>query len=92
MVQNFIDGEENREYNRKRGWTEGICVRRPWRQRGLAKALIARSFQVLKDQGMTEAALGCDAENLSGAVHLYRSMGFQPIKKHIGYRKPMLQD
>jgi mycothiol synthase len=90
MVQNFIDEEENREYGRKRGWTEGICVRRPWRRRGLAKALIARSFGVLKEQGMTEAALGCDAENLSGAVHLYRSMGFQPFKRHTGYRKPML--
>jgi ribosomal protein S18 acetylase RimI-like enzyme len=90
MVQNFIDEEENREYGRKRGWTEGICVRRPWRRRGLAKALIARSFGVLKEQGMTEAALGCDAENLSGAVHLYRSMGFQPFKRQTGYRKPML--
>jgi mycothiol synthase len=92
MVLNFIDEDENREYGRKRGWTEGICVRRPYRRRGLAKALIARSFQVLKDKGMTEAGLGCDAENINGAVHLYRSMGFEPIKRHIGYRKPMSQE
>ncbi len=89
MVLNFIDEAENAEYGRRRGYTETICVRRPWRRLGLARALIARSFQVLKNQGMTEAALGVDAENISGALRLYQSMGFQVIKQHITYRKPL---
>ena len=89
MVQNFIDPKENEAYHRRRGWTEGICVRRPWRRKGLARALIARSFRVHKEQGMAEAALGCDAENLNGAVRLYTSMGFRPIKRFTTYRKPM---
>ena len=38
MVQSFINAEENEEYQRKRGYTEGICVRRPWRRRGLARS------------------------------------------------------
>lgn len=89
MVQNFISWAENEEYERKRGYTEGISVRRPWRRRGLARALIARSFRLLKAQGMTEAALGVDAENPNGALQLYESMGFQVVKQHTTYRKPL---
>lgn len=89
MVLNFINEEENEEYGRLRGYTETICVRRPWRRQGVAKALIARSLHVLKAQGMAEAALGVDADNPNGALQLYRSMGFRVIKKFTTYRKPM---
>ena len=89
MILNFIHEKENREFNRKRGYTEIICVRRPWRKRGLARALLARSFKVLKEQGMTEAALGVDAENVSGALRLYESMGFRTVKRYATYRKPL---
>ena len=89
MVLSFIDQEENAEYGRQRGYTETICVRRPWRRQGLARALIARSFLALKERGMTEAALGVDAENLNGALQLYKSMGFGVVKRHATYRKKM---
>ena len=89
MVQSFIHREENEEYNRKRGYTEDICVRLPWRRQGLARALIARSFGILKEQGMEEAALGVDTQNQNGALQLYESMGFRPVKRHSVYRKLM---
>jgi mycothiol synthase len=89
MILNFIHEKENREFHRKRGYTETICVRRPWRKKGLARALLARSFKVLKGQGMTEAALGVDAENISGALRLYESTGFSVVKRHATYRKPL---
>jgi ribosomal protein S18 acetylase RimI-like enzyme len=89
MVLSFINKAENEEYNRKRGYTENICVRRPWRKRGLAKTLIARGLQALKEHGMDHAALGVDAENTSGALRLYEKMGFQVIKRFAIYRKPM---
>ena len=88
-ILNFVNERENSEYKRKRGHVEAISVRRPWRGRGIAKALISRSLKLLKDNGMTEAALGVDAENPSGALHLYQKMGFQIEKKTIFYRKPM---
>lgn len=87
MVRNYIDERENEEYGRKRGYTENISVRRPWRRRGLARALIAESFLFLRDLGMEEAALGVDAENLSGALRLYESMGFEQVKRWTDYRK-----
>ena len=89
MVLNYVDRAENEAYNRKRGYTETICVRRPWRRRGVARALIARSLRELRDLGMTEAALGVDAQNPSGALRLYEGMGFRPVKRHTAYRKSM---
>lgn len=88
-VMNYVNEQENIEYKRKRGYVEGISVQRPFRGRGIAKALIARSFRILKDRGMTEAALGVDAENPSGAVRLYEKMGFRIQKKTVSYRKTM---
>lgn len=89
MVLNFIDEAQNLEYGRRRGYTETICVRRPWRRRGLARALIARSLKVHKTQGMTETALGVDAHNPNGALRLYQSMGYVQTKQYAAYRKPL---
>jgi len=86
-VQNFVDDLENKEFNRKRGWTEGISVRRPWRKRGIASALIVRSMHMHKDLGMEEVALGVDALSLTGALDLYSGLGYQVIKKWISYHK-----
>lgn len=89
MVLSFINKDENEMNGRKRGYTENICVRRPWRRLGLAKALIALSLITLKERGMTEAGLGVDAENTSGALHLYESMGYRVTKRSTIYRKPL---
>lgn len=88
-VLNFIDAESNARFQRRRGWTETICVRRPWRQRGLAKALIARSMRLLKEQGMTEAALNVDTQNPTGALQLYEHMGYRAVRELTTYQKPM---
>jgi mycothiol synthase len=87
MVLSFINQAENAEFNRKRGYTENICVLRPWRKQGLAKALIALSLKALKERGMDHAALGVDAENTSGATHLYEKMGFRVVSRGTIYRK-----
>jgi ribosomal protein S18 acetylase RimI-like enzyme len=88
-VQNYIDHNENAEYHRLRGYTEGIFTRRPWRKRGLAHALIARSLRMLMEKGMQDAGLGVDSQNLSGALHVYESMGFTMVKRFTTYRKKM---
>jgi GNAT superfamily N-acetyltransferase len=89
QVRTFIDHAQNEKYNRRRGFTEFISVRRPWRRRGLARALIARSLNVQKEQGMTESALGVDSENLSGATRVYEDCGFRVVKQSAVYRKPL---
>lgn len=89
MVQNFINAGENAEYNRKRGYTEGISTRRPWRKLGLARSLLVQSIAMFKEMGMSETALGVDAENLSGALKLYQSVGYKEVKRSMSYRKPL---
>jgi len=88
-VLTFIDHEQNEQLNRKRGYTEGIGVKRAWRRRGLARALIARSLQAQKAAGMSESALAADSESISGVTRLYESCGFQVVRRNAVYRKPV---
>jgi mycothiol synthase len=89
MVRTFIDEDHNRAFNHKRGYTENISVRRPYRRKGLARALMARSFQLQKDLGMMETALSVDAQNPNGALQLYEDMGFQVVQTETSYQKAL---
>jgi ribosomal protein S18 acetylase RimI-like enzyme len=89
QVRGFINADENARFGQKRGWVESISVRRPWRKRGLAHALIASTIDALRERGMTEGALSVDTQNVSGALRLYESVGFRPVNKSSVYRKPM---
>ena len=88
QVRTFIDELYNDKYGRKRGYTEFISVRRPYRRRGLARALITESLRVLKARGMTESALTVDTESITGAVRLYEDCGFRPVSWTAYFRKP----
>jgi len=84
---NAISDVENRLMDQRRGWLASVFTRRPWRRRGLARAAIARSLAVLRDRGMTSAALGVDAENPSGALGLYEALGFEVENRATAWRK-----
>ena len=43
-VINAIEADENEALGVNRGWLHSVFTRRPWRKRGLARALIARSL------------------------------------------------
>lgn len=89
MVLNFIDHDANARHARRRGHTEDINVRAPWRRRGLARALILRSLALLQAHGMTEAALNVDAANLP-ALELYERLGYQALRRFTAYRKELV--
>ena len=84
-VMGWIDEVENEHQGRRRGYTEGIWVRRPWRGRGIASALIGRNLHELRRRGMTEAALSVDANNPTGALRLYERHGFQRVRTDAMY-------
>jgi mycothiol synthase len=88
-VTNVIVQHENEELGRRRGLLDSVFVRRPWRGRGLAAALVGRSLQLLRQQGMDSAWLGVDADNPNGALRLYEKAGFVVDVRGTGYRKPM---
>jgi mycothiol synthase len=89
VVQNWIWAEENAALGLARGWLEHISVRRPWRRRGLGRAITAESLRRLAVAGMTDAMLGVDAENPTGALRLYEGLGFEVHQRAIAYRRPL---
>ena len=88
-VANVIAHHENEELGRRRGLLDSVFVRRPWRGRGLAAALVGRSLALLRDQGMESAWLGVDADNPNGALRLYENAGFIVDVRSTAYRKPL---
>ncbi len=89
QVENFIDSVENEKLGRLRGYTEGISVLKPYRGKGIARALIARSLRMLKELNMQEAALTVDSGNASGALGLYENMGYRTYRTLVEWRKPL---
>jgi len=89
QVRSYINGAENEATGRRRGYTENISVRRPYRRRGLARALLVQSLHAVKESGMDEAALGVQTENVHGAFRLYESVGFGVVRSWTILRKPL---
>ena len=89
VVQNWVWPDENDRLGSSRGWLEHISVRRPWRRRGLARAMTAASLVRLREAGMAEAMLGVDSENPNGALGLYESLGFVVHSRAAAYNRPL---
>ena len=89
QVRTYVDAEQNRLYGLSRGWTEDISTRRPYRGRGLARALLVQSLEMLRDMGYAEAALSVHTENLTGAYRLYESVGFEIESQTIFWERPL---
>jgi mycothiol synthase len=58
-------------------WVDDVAVRRPWRRRGVALALLLHAFGVLYRQGIRKAALTVDSDSPTGATGLYQRAGMR---------------
>lgn len=72
---------------REEGYTEILGVRRAWRGRGVAPALLADAMTRYKHDGMDFACLDVDTENPSGALGLYENMGYRPLRRTVAWDK-----
>ena len=87
------DGDEIAAVTRNEGNRNGggyigaIGVRRPWRGKGYAKALLLHSFGVFFERGMPRVTLGVDAENPTGATHLYERVGMHVDQEQVVFEK-----
>jgi ribosomal protein S18 acetylase RimI-like enzyme len=88
-VLNRLDHEQNEVHQRLRGYTQDIFVRRPWRRRGLARALLVQSIEMFRQMGMAETALGVDTQNPSGALRLYESLDYREVRRHTFFDKAL---
>jgi len=89
-VHGTIYADENATQGYRRGWTDPIYTRRPWRRRGLASALVGRALKKLRERGMTSAQLDVDTENANQALALYESHGFVSDRTASEWHKPLL--
>jgi len=71
------------------GWVTSLGVRRPWRRRGIALALLRHCFAAFWQCGKTRVGLGVDAENLTGALHLYQKAGMHVHRMSNLYEKEL---
>lgn len=71
------------------GWVGELGVLAKFRRRGVARALLDRSFAELAARGHHQVRLGVDTENASGATHLYESVGMTVRRRYDVYEKQM---
>jgi mycothiol synthase len=89
------DGDEIAAVTRNEGNRNGggyigaIGVRRPWRGKGYAKALLLHSFRAFHERGMPRVTLGVDAENPTGATHLYERVGMHVEQENVVFEKTL---
>jgi mycothiol synthase len=72
-----------------RGLLDSVCTHPRHRRRGLARAVVARSLELLRAEGAGSAYLGVDTDNHNRALALYESCGFGRVSTSVNYRRPM---
>lgn len=70
------------------GYVGAIGVRPAWRGKGLAKALLQRTFVEFWRRGTTRVTLDVDSQNATGAVALYERVGMYVDSCGVAFEKP----
>jgi len=63
------------------GFVAVLGVRRAWRRKGIALALLHHSFREFQQRGQKRVTLGVDATSLTGAHKLYEAAGMNPTRQ-----------
>ncbi|HEX4680144.1 MAG TPA: GNAT family N-acetyltransferase [Gaiellaceae bacterium] len=62
--------------SQRRGWVKDIVVRESERGRGFGKALLQHAFRAYSERGVERVGLKVDSTNPTGALQLYKRLGF----------------
>jgi mycothiol synthase len=73
----------------EKGWCGALGVRRQWRRRGLATALLRHGFGELYQRGKYKVGLRVDAENLTGATRLFEKAGMHEEHRSVLFEKEL---
>lgn len=84
-----ISVDECDRTGRNEGWIACLGTRRGFRKIGLGRAMLLAGLHRMKAAGVETAILGVDADNPSGALQLYESVGFHNIRNSIAYLKEL---
>ncbi|HEX8228403.1 MAG TPA: GNAT family N-acetyltransferase [Chloroflexia bacterium] len=88
----YIDAGHNERANKSEGWIGTLGTRRGYRKMGLGRAMLLAALHWLKSQGVQTGVLDVDAENPTGALRLYESVGFHTVKTEVVYSKEVMSN
>ena len=73
-------------------WINTVGTRRAWRGKGVARWLMADVHRRIaaSDTGFERAILGVDSQNPTGALLLYRSLGYEDVRAVTNLARPPL--
>jgi mycothiol synthase len=70
-------------------WVSTLGVRKSWRKRGIALALLHHSFREFYRRGKARVGLGVDVLSLTGATRLYEKAGMHPVLRFDVFEKEL---
>lgn len=73
--------------NPENGFVNELGVRRKWRKRGLGTSLLKTAFSAFHRLGRKGAALGVDADSLTGALRIYEGAGMHVARQFDNFEK-----
>jgi mycothiol synthase len=72
-----------------RGWVSEVGVLASYRGRGIATALLRRTFATFARRGLRRVLLNVDAENPTGATSLYERVGMRAVNRWDVWERPV---
>jgi mycothiol synthase len=70
-------------------WVGSLGVRRPWRRRGVARALLYHRFGQQRWRGQARIGLDVDANSLTGATRLYEQAGMCVFRQTVFFEREL---
>jgi GNAT superfamily N-acetyltransferase len=74
------------------GWIDHLGVRRPWRNKGMGKALLLHSFSEFYRRGIQRIKLSVDSRSLTNSPRLYERVGMKTLQQYHIYTKQVVRD
>lgn len=88
-VVGFVTTEVNEDDWPRQGFSSGyiglVGTVAPWRRRGIASALLGAVLEAYSLAGLERAVLDVDTESPTGALGVYRALGFSPTTRDVAY-------
>lgn len=69
------------------GQVRYVAVRRPFRRRGIARALLLHTFREFFQRGKPRVSLTVDSTSLTGADRLYTNAGMRPVQSSLVFER-----
>jgi mycothiol synthase len=75
----------------REAWINTVGTRRAWRGKGVARWLMGDVHRRIADSdtGFERAILGVDSENPTGALGLYRGLGYETVRSVLSLARPL---